>query len=58
MFDAEKGDADSLAGLLLEIIGFIPKKGRVVYSGNYRLEVMSVNKRRIEQIKITLPKSK
>jgi len=58
MFDAEKGDADSLAGLLLEIIGFIPKKGRVVYSGNYRLEVMSVNKRRIEQIKITLPKTK
>ena len=58
IFDDEKGDADSLAGLLLEIIGFIPKKGRVVYSGEYRLEVMSVNKRRIEQIKITLPKSK
>ena len=58
MFDGEKGDADSLAGLLLEIIGFIPKKGRVVYSGNFRLEVMSVNKRRIEQIKITLPKTK
>jgi len=56
IFDDEKGDADSLAGLLLEIIGFIPKKGRVVYSGDYRLEVVSVNKRRIEQIKITLPK--
>lgn len=55
-FDNEKGDADSLAGLLLEIIGFIPKKGRVIYSGEYRLEVMSVSKRRIEQIKITLPK--
>jgi len=58
IFDDEKGDADSLAGLLLEIIGFIPKKGRVVYSGDYRLEVVSVNKRRIEQIKITLPKAK
>ncbi len=58
IFDDDKGDADSLAGLLLEIIGFIPKKGRVVYSGEYRLEVMVVNKRRIEQIKITLPKNK
>lgn len=57
-FDDEKGDADSLAGLLLEIIGFIPRKGRVVYSGKYRMEIMSVNKRRIEQIKITLPQRK
>jgi len=57
IFDDDKGDADSLAGLLLEIIGFIPKKGRVVYSGEYRLEVVSVNKRRVEQIKITLPKN-
>lgn len=54
-FDEEKGDADSLAGLVLEIIGFIPRKGRIIFSGKYRLEIIAVNKRRIEQIKITLP---
>jgi len=57
-FNEEKGDADSLAGLLLEVVGFIPRKERVVYIGKYRMEIMAVNKRRIEQIKITLPQKK
>lgn len=54
-FDEDKGDADSLAGLVLEKTGFIPRKGRILIIGDFHLEIMAVNKRRIEQIKVTLP---
>ncbi len=54
-FDNVKGDADSVAGLLLEIKGFIPKKGEIIEYDAYQFKVESVNKRRIEEILITLP---
>ncbi len=56
-FDAAKGDADSLAGLLLEIIGHIPKKGTSTEYEDYAFKVEAVSKRRIEEIKITLPQT-
>jgi len=55
-FDEVKGDADSIAGLILEIHGQIPKAGREIYHEPYSFKIEAVNKRRIEQIKITLPK--
>ncbi|WP_090167386.1 gliding motility-associated protein GldE [Neolewinella agarilytica] len=54
-FDEEKGDAESLAGLLLEILGQFPEPEREVECGKYRFKVMSLSKRRIEEILITLP---
>lgn len=54
-FDEVKGDADSFAGLLLEIKGHIPKKGTEIIFPPYRFKVEAVNKRRIEEIRITLP---
>ncbi len=54
-FDPVKGEAESLAGLLLEITGRLPEAGEeMVYEG-YRFQVMSVNKRRIQEVLITLP---
>lgn len=56
LFDSIRGDADSLAGLILEMSGFIPKKGVEFFHDGYKFKVMQVNKRRIEQVMITLPK--
>ena len=55
-FDGIKGDADSVAGLVLEVTGIIPKKGTLFEYNNYKFKVLSVNKRRVEEIQITLPK--
>ncbi|HMN89430.1 MAG TPA: gliding motility-associated protein GldE [Saprospiraceae bacterium] len=57
IFDFIKGDADSLAGLILELHGQIPKKDTEVTYNHFRFKIVSVNKRRIEQVLITLPKS-
>ena len=54
-FDEVRGDADSVAGLLLEIVGFFPKKDAEFHYNDFVFKVVAVNKRRIEQIKITLP---
>ncbi len=54
-FDGIRGDADSLAGLVLEIVGTIPKSGEVFEFSGYNFKIVTVNKKRIEQILITLP---
>lgn len=56
IFDKVKGDSDSLAGLVLEILGFIPKVDREVVISNIKLKVVSVNKKRIEKITLTIQK--
>ena len=54
IFDAAKGEAETLAGFLLEITGNFPKKGqKISFNGNI-FTVESVDKRRIKQIKVTL----
>jgi len=54
-FNAVKGDADSVAGLLLELTGQIPKLNAEFLHENYKFKVIAVNNRRIETIQITLP---
>lgn len=53
-FDEVRGDSDSVAGLILEMIGFIPKVDREITYENYKFKIVSVSKRRIEQILITI----
>lgn len=57
-FDEVKGDADSVAGLILELAGVIPRKDTVVEHRGFTFRVTKVNRRRIEEIKITLPSPK
>jgi putative hemolysin len=53
-FEAAKGEAETVAGFLLEIWGNFPKKGqKISFNGNI-FTVESVDKRRIKQIKVTL----
>ena len=56
-FDEVKGDADTVAGLMLEILGLIPKTDVELSYDVYKFKIISVNKRRIEQIQIILPKN-
>jgi CBS domain containing-hemolysin-like protein len=55
VFDAIKGDADSIAGLFLELTGRMPMIGQEVKVGRYAFQVVAVSKRRIEKIKMILP---
>jgi len=53
-FEEAKGEAETLAGLVLELTGNFPKKGqKISFNGNI-FTVESVDKRRIKQIKVTL----
>ncbi len=55
--DDVKGDADSLAGLILELEGLLPPQGTTVKIKDYSFKILSVDKRRIISIQVTLPES-
>ena len=52
LFDENRGDAETLAGFLLEISGNFPQKGTPILFGNYKFIVEAFDKKRIKQIKI------
>lgn len=54
-FDEIKGDAESFAGLLLEMLGQFPEAEQEIEWETYRFKVMSLSKRRVEEVLITLP---
>lgn len=51
-FDSISGEADTLAGLLLEIKGEFPVLHEVIAFGDYSFEVMEMDERRILKIKV------
>jgi len=55
-FDEAKGDADTIAGLMLELFGQIPKINAESSYNQYQFKIVSVNKRRVKQVQIILPK--
>lgn len=54
IFNDIKGDADTLAGLILELRGEIPKKDEKISYKNFIFKVISVDKRRIIKIHVTV----
>jgi len=54
LFDDVKGDADTIAGIILEITGEIPKKNKTIQFKNLTFTIESVDKRRIKQVKVTI----
>lgn len=54
LFEERKGEAETLAGLVLEILGNFPKKGQQVHFAKCTFTVELVDKKRIKQIKVTL----
>ena len=55
LFETNKGEAETIAGFVLEIAGGFPKKGETVEFKNYQFLVESLDKKRLKQIKVTLP---
>ncbi len=53
-FEGEKGEADSVAGFVLEIAGRIPQKGESIKFKNYSFTIESADRRRIKSIKVTI----
>lgn len=54
-FEERKGESETVAGFVLEIAGSFPKRGEVVMFKEYRFVVESLDRKRLKQIKITLP---
>ncbi len=52
VFDDVKGEADTLAGLILEMKQEIPYKGAKIKHDNFEFEIEAVDKRRIKRIKV------
>lgn len=54
LFEDKKGEAETLAGFILEIIGTFPKKGQKIIFDKCLFTIESVDKKRVKQIKVTL----
>jgi len=53
-FDKVRGYSDSLAGLVLEIAGFIPQVDQVIPCGDFNFTVQELAKNRLQKIKISI----
>ncbi len=54
LFENNKGEAETLAGFILEIIGTFPRKGQKITFDKCLFTIESVDKKRVKQIKVTL----
>jgi CBS domain containing-hemolysin-like protein len=53
-FDEVRGDADSLAGLILEMTAEIPVEGDELKFENYTFLILEADKTRIIRVKVTI----
>ncbi len=54
-FEEQKGESETIAGFVLEIAGSFPKRGEKILFRDYQFLVESLDKKRLKQIKVTLP---
>ena len=55
IFEEQKGESETIAGFVLEIAGSFPRRGEKVKFKDYEFLVESLDKKRLKQIKVTLP---
>lgn len=53
-FDEVRGESDSLAGLVLEIAGEIPKVNDVLSVGDFEFTILEVDKNRIRKVRVNI----
>jgi CBS domain containing-hemolysin-like protein len=53
-FEEQRGESDSLAGLVLEIAGEIPQVNQVIPTDEFDFIVLEVAKNRIMKVKLTI----
>ena len=58
LLEFEESEIDSLAGLILELMGSIPQRNQVVKLNDIQFTIESADKKRIKRVKITLPEKK
>jgi putative hemolysin len=54
IFESQKGEAETLAGFILEILGNFPKKDQKIAFENCVFTIETVDKKRVKQIKVTI----
>ena len=54
LFEIQKGEAETLGGFILEILGNFPKKDQKIIFENCVFTIEVVDKKRIKQIKVTI----
>ncbi|MFV8341836.1 gliding motility-associated protein GldE [Flavobacterium sp. XS2P39] len=54
LFEIKKGEAETLAGFILEILGNFPKKDQKIVFQNCLFTIEAVDKKRVKQIKVTI----
>jgi gliding motility-associated protein GldE len=54
LFEIKKGEAETLAGFILEILGNFPKKNQKIIFENCVFTIESVDQKRVKQIKVTI----
>jgi len=54
IFESRKGEAETLAGFILEILGNFPKKDQKIAFENCIFTIETVDKKRVKQIKVTI----
>jgi gliding motility-associated protein GldE len=55
-FESHKGEAETLAGFVLEISGIFPRRGTKINFKNYVFTIEALDKKRIKQLKFTILK--
>jgi putative hemolysin len=53
-FEAVRGESETLAGLILELTGEIPQKGKIINYRDFKFRIESADKRRIKEIRVEL----
>ncbi len=54
IFEANKGDSDTLGGFILEIAGRLPQVNEKIDFNNYTFTIEAADKRKIKQVKISI----
>lgn len=54
LFEIKKGEAETLAGFILEVLGNFPKKDQKIAFENCLFTIETVDKKRVKQIKVTI----
>ena len=55
LFEENKGESETIAGFVLEISGSFPRRGEKIGFHDFQFIVESLDKKRLKQIKVTLP---
>ena len=55
IFEGKKGEAETLAGFILEISGRFPRQASKINFENYIFTIEALDKKRIKRLKVTIP---